>query len=136
MTISYPTREGKVLPAREVRRVVAAAFYQNAHWQRLRDREYPGDPRSVRCAEGLEAVADYVLSLPDTDERLRDLARFGIVGGFFFPSEQASYYISRFRVSDPEESLETFLSRLLGILKAEVLETVADCGEWPAELEP
>ena len=84
-----------------------------AAWRRQRAEEYDRDARNLRTAAGLEELADYVLTLPEDDPRLRELARLTVVGEAFQPDQRVSYEIGRFRFHHADVGLDAFLDHLV-----------------------
>ena len=54
--------------------LLAEAFGGQARWRSEKAEEYPDDERNPRSAAGRDHLAEYVVSLSDTDERVRELA--------------------------------------------------------------
>ena len=52
---------------------------EQARWRREKAEEYPDDGRNERAANGLVELAEYVRSLPENDERLRELMSLSVV---------------------------------------------------------
>jgi hypothetical protein len=102
----------------EIQQAIAEHFREQARWRRERAAEYPDDHRNVTSAAGLEELADYVLSLPPSDERLRELGRAGMLEGLFSPPSggAAAYAISRFRFRSSAEGYDRFLTVLVSSL--------------------
>jgi hypothetical protein len=94
---------------------IADFFRGVTGWRREMAKEYARDIWSdPRSAEGLVELADYVESLPDDDERLRALESMAVRGGIFNAgSLRASQLLSSFRVNDPSQDCDEFLSFLV-----------------------
>jgi hypothetical protein len=96
---------------------IADYFRGRAEWRYGKAAEYPEDARNLRCAEGLEELAEYVLSLDPSDQRIIELTTLGVREGLFSPyvGDSSAYAISRFRFdsSSAEESCKHFLTRLV-----------------------
>ncbi len=84
-----------------------------ADWRRRKADEYDRDPRNLRVAEGLEALAEYVVQLPAGDPRLRELIRLTVEGDLFRPDQRVHYELGRFRFHHPEAGLDPFLDTLV-----------------------
>src|SRR5260370_18910815 len=104
----------------EIQQAIAEHFREQARWRRERAAEYPDDHRNVTIAAGLEELADYVLSLPPSDERLRELGRAGMLEGLFSPPSGAAsaYAISRFRFPSSSDGYVPFLPLLFTLFSA------------------
>ncbi len=93
-----------------------------ASWRRRKAEEYDRDARNLRGAASLEELADYVLTLPADDFRLRELARLTMAGEAFRPDQRVSYEIGRFRFHYGDTGLDAFLDTLVEL-------AIADKGE-------
>jgi hypothetical protein len=93
-----------------------------ALWRRRKAEEYDRDVRNLRTADALEELAEFVLALPDDDERLLTLGRLAMDGEFFAPGQQTHYEIGRLRFHNPDVGLDPFLSRIVEL-------AIADAGE-------
>lgn len=100
-------------------RLMADRFREIAVWRRRKAEEYDRDVRNLRCAAGLEELADFVLDLPPDDPRIRELTRLAITGEAFEPGQQTAYEIGRFRFHHPEVGLDAFLDRLVELATAD-----------------
>lgn len=90
-----------------------------ATWRRQRYQDDLRDPRNLRSASALEELADYIASLPPTEERLNELKRLAIEGEAFVPGQQTSYEIGRFRFFSEEATLDGFLDQMVELAKAD-----------------
>jgi len=97
----------------EFKRAVADYCRDIAGWRRRKAEEYDRDDRNQRSAAALDGFADHVLALPDSDPRLRELARLTVEGEAFRPDQRVHYEIGRFRFHHPEAGLDPFLDRLV-----------------------
>jgi len=82
-----------------MREPLAAYLRETADWRDRKAEEYPDDPRNVRSAAALRALAEYVSHLPDDHEVLVALAaaeRCLYIDGRISPGEEASRVASRF----------------------------------------
>lgn len=93
-----------------------------AAWRRQRAQELDRDPRNLRTAAALDELADYVASLPETDERLVRLASLTMRGERFEPGQQLHYEIGRFRFHHPEATVEGFLETMVSLAEADANE--------------
>lgn len=100
-------------------RLMADRFREIAAWRRRKAEEYDRDARNLRCAAGLEELADFVLELPQDDARIQALTRLAMRGEAFDPGQQTSYEIGRFRFHHPEVGLDAFLDRLVELATAD-----------------
>jgi hypothetical protein len=90
--------------------------------------EPPDDPRRRRGADGLRALAAYVLRLPPDDQRVLELVTLGYRVGVFAPFEQAADALARFRRDDPREDCGAFLTRLVRLMRDGALRHARDHG--------
>ena len=104
------------------RESVAEFCRTTAAWRRRKAEEYDRDARNLRTAAALEELADYVLTLPEDDPRLRELRRLAAEGDEFRPDQRVLYELGRFRFHHPETGLDAFLDTLVEL-------AVADKGE-------
>jgi hypothetical protein len=111
-------RELKISRKR-IQQHVANYFRDLSDWRRSRADEYPEDPRNAQSAEGLNELAEYVLRLPPSDERLVELTALGTSGGVFRPrpGAPAATAVARFRFDDPNEPCDGFLTTLEKLLR-------------------
>ena len=93
-----------------------------AAWRRQRYQDDLRDPRNLRCADALEAFADFLRALPADDPRLRRLETLTMSGGVFQPGQQTAYEIGRFLFFSPEATFEGFLDRLVELAEADHVE--------------
>ena len=105
-----------------LQRQIADYLQDLAAWRRGRAEEYDRDARNIQSAEGLEALAAHVLTLPDDDERIQELGRIAVSGGRFEPGQQAHFAIARFRFHEPSVSTDGFLSRIVELQRADLAE--------------
>ena len=98
--------------------LLAEAFGGQARWRSEKAGAYPDDERNLRSAAGLDHLAEYVVSLSDTDDRVRELATLvvNLEANVAHFGQRASHQISRFRFNDPDEDCDTFLSRLVPVV--------------------
>jgi hypothetical protein len=96
-----------------VRRLLADYVLAVADWRCMQMRRYPHDARQARAADGLLTLARHVAELPETDSRPRRVVRAGQVGPHgFSPSPSVDDAAVHFRLDDPDEACDAFLSRL------------------------
>ena len=109
---------------------IAEYFNARARWRYQKAAEYPDDPRNLRCAEGLEELASYVLSLDPSDERILELTTLGVREGGFSPfHESAAYAVARFRFHCRDEDCGAFLTSLLGVMRDDALRVARERGD-------
>lgn len=94
-----------------------------AQWRRAKMQEFDPDPRNLRSAAGLEALADYWLSLPEDDERVVELTGLTFLGQMFRPGQRTEWEIPRFRFYHEESTIDGFLSHLLDLARQDAAET-------------
>jgi hypothetical protein len=104
------------------RQAIADYLHQTADWRRRKAEEYDRDARNLRCAAGLEELADYVLALPEPDERIGALSRLAMTGEVFTPGQQTSYEIGRFRFHSDAATCDAFLGRLVELASVDANE--------------
>ncbi|MGH2531808.1 MAG: hypothetical protein ACRDJW_05825 [Thermomicrobiales bacterium] len=90
-----------------------------AIWRRRRADDDLRDARNLRSSAALEALADYVLNLPEDDPRLQRLAKLAFEGELFVPGQQAAYEIGRFHFFSDEASFDGFLDNLVELAAAD-----------------
>jgi hypothetical protein len=102
---------------------IADHFREQVRWRSEKAAEYPDDYRNEQCADGLEELAAYVLSLPADDERIIELGTLGVRDGLFSPfsGDLAAYAISRFRFDDGRDECGGFLANLVKRLRDDAI---------------
>jgi hypothetical protein len=90
-----------------------------ATWRRQRYQDDLHDARNLRCAAALEELAEYIATLPPSDERLHQLKRLAVEGELFVPGQQTAYEIGRFRFFSEEATLDGFLDRMVELAMAD-----------------
>ena len=90
-----------------------------ATWRRQRYQDDLRDSRNLRSAAALEELAEYVASLPPTDERLLHLQRLAVEGEQFIPGQQTAYEVGRFRFFSEEATLDGFLDWMVELAMAD-----------------
>lgn len=118
------------------RESIADYLRRIAVWRRQRAEEYDRDERNLVAASGLDELAGYILALPEDDERLAVLNEVAIDHEEFFPGQQTSYEIGRFRFHYPETSLDGFLSHITRIAVADSEERGRFAGKLPEGDDP
>ena len=110
---------------------IADYLNEQADWRRREAAEYPDDPRNLRCAEGLEELAGYVLSLDPSDQRIIELTTLGVRDGRFSPSPGgfAANAVARFRFDRRGEGCGGFLTSLVRLMRNDALRFAGDPGE-------
>lgn len=106
----------------DLRPSLADHFRSVASWRRSRYQDDLRDPRNLVSAAGLDALATWVLALPDDDPRIAVLARYASVGASFTPGQQTLYEIGRFRFFQPETELDAFFGQLVELAQADHIE--------------
>lgn len=92
---------------------IASHFRSIADWRRWRAEDYNRDRRNLVSAAGLDDLAEYVLTLPEDDPRLFQLARYAGQSGEFQPGQQTNYAIGLYRFHTPDMDHDSFLDRLV-----------------------
>ena len=118
------------------RESIADYLRRIAVWRRQRAEEYDRDERNLVAAAGLEELAEYILALPDDDGRLAVLEEVAVDHEEFFPGQQTSYEIGRFRFYYAETSLDGFLSHITRIAVADSEERGRFAGRLPEGDDP
>ncbi len=101
-------------------RVLIADYLRNiAVWRRQRVQDDLHDVRNLRSAAALETLADYVLSLPEDDERIQALSHLAVERESFVPGQQTAYEIGRFHFFSEESSFDAFLTWMVELAEAD-----------------
>ena len=86
-------------------------------WRTARAQQWPEDPRNARSAEALNELVSWIIELPDSDQRLQQLATYYVDDNYFFPVGDKSILLaSRYGFAfppSPDRFIEAFLSVLL-----------------------
>jgi hypothetical protein len=104
---------------RSVRQMIADYLRNVAVWRRQRARDDLRDARNLRSAAALEALAHYVLALPEDDERIQTLDRLAVEGEAFVPGQQTAYEIGRFHFFSEESTFDAFLIWMVELAEAD-----------------
>ncbi len=107
-----------------------------ADWRRRKADEYDRDPRNLRSAEAIEELARYIKGLPDSDRRLTRLHQLSMQGESFFPGQQASYEIGRFRFFDEAGEVDAFLTAVVELAERDAGEQGRFGGNLPPGDDP
>lgn len=118
------------------RRSMADYLRLVATWRRQRAEEYDRDERNIVAAAGLEELADYILGLPEDDERLDILNQVAVTHDEFTPGQQTMYEIGRFRFHYAETSLDGFLTHIARVAIADSEERGRFAGKLPEGDDP
>ena len=118
------------------RESVAEFCRTTAAWRRRKAEEYDRDARNLRTSAALEELADYVLTLPDDDERIRQLTALTMLDGEYAPGQRARYEIGRFRFHYREVGCDAFLSHLVELELADRREMGRFGGRLPEGDDP
>jgi hypothetical protein len=105
-----------------VQTLIAEYLIQLADWRRMRFQDDLRDPRNLRSAEGIEALAAHVRSLPKVDARLKELERLWRRGEQIEVGQQAAYEIGRFRFFIPDTELDAFVDEIVDLARADANE--------------
>ncbi len=104
-------------------RTIAEHLESVARWRRDKMQEFDPDPRNLRSAAGLEELAAYWLSLPEDDDRVRELIELTFLGQMFHPGQRTEWEIPRFRFYHGESTIEGFLNNLIELARQDAAET-------------
>jgi hypothetical protein len=107
-----------------------------ANWRRRKAEEYDRDPRNLRTATALDELANYLLTLPASDARLRELQRLAGEGEEFRPDQRVLYEIGRFRFHQPNTGVEPFIDTLVALVAADRGEAGRFGGRLPEGDDP
>jgi hypothetical protein len=107
-----------------------------AAWRRRKAEEYDRDPRNLRAAGALEALADVLLELPADDPRLLELQRLAGAGDEFTPDQRVLYELGRFHFHQPDTGIEPFLDTLVELAEADRGEAGRFGGRLPEGDDP
>ncbi len=121
---------------RPVQAAMAEYLLRVAAWRRTKADEYDRDLRNLRSADAIEELAAYIESLPDADPRLVRLGQLGLEGDAFFPGQQASYEIGRFRFFDEAGEVDAFLTAVVDLAERDAGEHGRFGGTLPAGDDP
>jgi len=118
---------------------LAAAFRGQAYWRREKAKEYPDDRRNDWAARSIDALADYVLTLPDNDLRIAQIGALTMIEGdddIAHLGIEASHAVGRFGFEGlviHAEELDVFLDVLLDDVEADALESARMGGLFDKE---
>jgi len=121
---------------RPVKAAMSEYLLRVAAWRRAKAEEYDRDLRNLRSADAIEELADYIRSLPDSDPRLARLGQLGMDGDRFFPGQQASYEIGRFRFFDEAGEPDGFLTAVVDLAERDAGEQGRFGGNLPPGDDP
>lgn len=121
---------------RPVKAAMTDYLLRVAAWRRAKAEEYDRDLRNLRSADAIEELADFIRSLPDSDPRLARLGRLGMEGDMFFPGQQASYEIGRFRFFDEAGEVDGFLTAVVDLAERDAGEQGRFGGTLPVGDDP
>jgi hypothetical protein len=102
-----------------VRQMIADYLRSVAIWRRQRAQDDLHDSRNLRSASALDALAGYVLALPEDDDRIQELARLAVEGQTFVPGQQTAYEIGRFHFFSEDSSFDAFLTWMVELAAAD-----------------
>jgi hypothetical protein len=97
-------------------------------WRAFVAVRYQTDIESVQASEGLAELSLWVRTLPSSDWRLQELAAMALRGGVFAPGAQADAWASKFRLDDPREDFDEFLTRFVHAVRDSVIEKAREAG--------
>src|SRR4249920_2257272 len=90
-----------------------------ADWRRSRYQDDLRDPRNLVSASGLDGFATWIMTVPEDDPRIAQLAKYASEGESFTPGQQALYEIGRFRFFMPDTEFDAFLDQLADLAAAD-----------------
>jgi len=120
----------------ETRLLFADYIRSLATWRRTRYDDPDRDPRNLQSAAGLDAFAEYVLTLPDNDPRFERIQALAVVGERVEPGQQAHVGLSRFHFHHTETSVEGMLNHFIELQEADVAEAGNFAGRLPEGDDP
>lgn len=121
---------------RPVKAAMSEYLLRVAAWRRAKADEYDRDLRNLRSATAIEELEAYIQTLPDSDPRLVHLGQLGMEGDTFFPGQQASYEIGRFRFFDEAGEVDAFLSAVVELAERDAGEQGRFGGTLPPGDDP
>jgi hypothetical protein len=98
---------------RPARAAIIEYLYRIASWRRAKADEYDRDPRNIRSADAIEEFAEFIASLPEDEPRIVRLGQLGMEGDTFYPGQQSSYEIGRYRFFDDAGEHDAFLTAVV-----------------------
>lgn len=108
--------------ATRFQRSVADYLLDVAAWRKQRYDDPHRDPRNLQSAAGLEALAAFVLELPEDEPRLLKLAELASSMDSFVPGQQVTWEIARFRFFHAFSSCDAFLTQLADLAERDSTE--------------
>jgi hypothetical protein len=105
-----------------IQTLIAEYLTQLADWRRMRFQDDLRDPRNLRSADGIEALATHIRSLPKGDGRVKELDRLWRRGEHIEVGQQAAYEIGRFRFFIPDTELDAFVDEVVDLARADANE--------------
>ena len=120
----------------DIRGLFADYLLGVASWRRAKFDDDLRDPRNIRSADGILAIRDFVLALPEDDPRLIELSRVALFGEQFAPGQQTAYAIGLFWFHDQSATLDGFLSHITELAKQDAGEAGKFGGPQVAGDEP
>lgn len=103
----------------DLRPSIAEHFRSIARWRRSRYQDDLRDQRNLVSAAGLDAMAEWVETVPVDDLRLMTLSRYAASGSSFTPGQQALIEIGRFRFYQPDTEFDIFFDLLALLAEAD-----------------
>ena len=118
----------------DIRTALADYLNDQAAWRQGKADEYPEDPRNQRSAKALRQLAQYVLSLPSGDERLRMLAALDWVAwGRFVPGAEAGRVVARIGFDLGPSDIDALLTRFTDACVDDATKNTGAPAPWDVE---
>ena len=123
---------------RPARAAIVEYLYRIAAWRRAKADEYDRDPRNIRSADAIEDFARFIESLPEDEPRIVRLGQLGMQGDMFYPGQQSSYEIGRYRFFDDAGPVhhDAFLSAVVELAEKDAGEHGRFGGTLPPGDDP
>jgi len=121
---------------RPVKAAMIEYLLRVAAWRRAKANEYDRDLRNLRSADAIQELAAYIESLPESEPRLVRLGQLGKDGDTFFPGQQTSYEIGRFRFFDEAGEVDAFLTAVVDLAERDAGEHGHFGGKLPPGDDP
>lgn len=123
---------------RPAKAAIIEYLYRVAAWRRAKADEYDRDPRNIRSADAIQEFAEYIAALPDDEPRIARLGQLGMEGDIFYPGQQSSYEIGRYRFFDDaaERDHDAFLTAVVDLAERDAGEHGRFGGTLPPGDDP
>ena len=123
---------------RPARAAIIEYLFRIAAWRRAKADEYDRDPRNIRSADAIEEFAEFIGSLPEDEPRIVRLGQLGMEGDIYYPGQQASYEIGRYRFFEDSGELhpDAFLTAVVELAERDAGEHGRFGGNLPPGDDP